>query len=67
MDLSLEDIADDATWAAGVEKAVAGADCQAVINACSAVDVTPVAGGPRVVDPTATALRLLALDGQVAR
>ena len=67
MDLSLEDIVDDATWAAGVEKAVAGADCQAVINACSAVDVTPVAGGPRVVDPTATALRLLAFDGQVGR
>lgn len=67
MDLSLEDIADESTWAAGVEKAVAGSDCQAVINACSAVEVTPVAGGPRVVDPTATALRLLALGGQEAR
>ena len=67
MDLSVEDIADDATWAAAVERTVSGLPCHVVINACSAVDVTAGAGGPALLDPTATALRMLALLPEVAR
>jgi Asp/Glu/hydantoin racemase len=67
MDLSVEDIADDATWAAAVERTVAGLNCRAVINACSAVEVTAGTGGPVLLDPTATALRMLGAFGEVAR
>jgi len=37
----------------------------AVINGCSAVDVTPEGSGPRVLDPTATALQVLGLVGDL--
>jgi Asp/Glu/hydantoin racemase len=60
MDLTVEDIADEATWAAAVEGTVASLGCQAVINACSAVNVTERTNGPVLVDPTATALNMLA-------
>lgn len=66
MDLTVEDIADDATWAAAVERTVAGLDCQAVINACSAVEVTEHSGGPLLLDPTAAALRMIGALGEVA-
>lgn len=67
MDLSVEDIADHATWAAAVERTVAGLDCGAVINACSAVEVAQGVGGPVLLDPTATALRMLGAFEEVAR
>lgn len=67
MDLSVEDIADDATWAAAVGPVVAGLGCQAVINACSAVDVTQDGNGPLLVDPTATALRMIGALEEVGR
>lgn len=67
MDLSLADIADDAAWAAAVERTVADLDCDVVINACSAVEVTEGAGGPLLLDPTAVALRMLGALAEVAR
>lgn len=67
VDLSVEDIADDATWAAAVGPVIAGLDCQAVINACSAVDLTQDSNGPLLLDPTATALRMISALGEVAR
>lgn len=59
--LSVDDIDDDATWAEAVGAAVADLEVGAVINGCSAVDVSPEGSGPRVLDPTATALRVLGL------
>lgn len=35
-----------------------------VINGCSAVEVRP-AGGPRVIDPTALALRLIGIGAEL--
>lgn len=67
MDLSVADIADDTTWATAVERAVADLDCPAVVNACSAVEVRQRDGGPLLVDPTATALRMLADLEEVAQ
>lgn len=58
--LSVGDIADDERWAAAVGDAVADLRVGAVINGCSAVEVLP-AGGAAIVDPTATALRMLGL------
>ncbi len=66
MDLSVEDIADDAIWAAAVERTVADLDSRAVINACSAVEVTTRTGGPVLLDPTSTALQMLGAFGTVA-
>jgi len=63
--LSVGDIDDDATWAESVGTAVADIDVGAVINGCSAVDVTPEGSGPRVLDPTATALQVLGLVGDL--
>lgn len=60
LDLSVADIADTARWNAALRTAVdelAGRGATAVINGCSAVDVEP---DPRLVDPAALALRLLA-------
>lgn len=65
LDLSVDDIADDATWAAAVERAVEDLDCDFVLNACSAVDVAEQARAPYVLDPTATALALLGLRARV--
>jgi Asp/Glu/hydantoin racemase len=67
MELSVEDIADEATWGAAVERTVAGLACQAVINACSAVEVKEATGGPLILDPTATALRMIGALHEVAR
>ena len=62
LNLSVEAIADDAVWTAAVTRTVRDLDVDAVLNACSAVEVAPGgpgAPGPAVVDPTATALRVL--------
>lgn len=61
--LSVDDIDDEATWAEAVGAAVADLEVGVVINACSAVDVSPGGPGPRVLDPTATALQVLGLVG----
>jgi allantoin racemase len=60
--LDVTDIADDAAWGAALARGTAGVDAPLVINGCSAVEVGDDAGeGPRVVDPTALALRVLGL------
>lgn len=60
--LDVTDIADDATWGAALARGTAGLHAHLVINGCSAVEVRDDAGeGPRVVDPTAVALRVLGL------
>ena len=62
--LSFEDIADDVRWSAALEAArvriQANGGADAILNGCSAVDVTVGEGIP-VFDPTRLALRLLAL------
>lgn len=67
LDLSVDDIADDATWTAAVARTVTTMPCDLVINACSAVDVAPGRGGPVVVDPTRTALQVIGLRGGLTR
>lgn len=57
--LSVEDIADDETWAAATDAMLSKTSAEAVINGCSAVEVHRLAGGPALIDPTAMALRLL--------
>ncbi|HEX6499991.1 MAG TPA: aspartate/glutamate racemase family protein [Micromonosporaceae bacterium] len=59
--LDVGDIADDAAWAGALTRAVADLPVPAVVNGCSAVDVRPADAGPRIVDPTATALAALGL------
>jgi len=61
LDLSVEDIADDATWADAVGRRTARLDCDFVLNACSAVDVGEQPRAPYLLDPTRTALALLGL------
>ena len=61
LDLSVEDIADDATWAAAVSTTVRDLPCDLVINACSAVDLGKQSNGPVLFDPTWTALQLIGL------
>jgi len=60
--LSFEDISDDVRWNAALERArldiAAKGGADAVLNGCSAVDVT-VGDGIPVFDPTRLALRLL--------
>lgn len=63
--LSVEDIADDRTWAEAVTRAVADLRVGAVFNACSAVEVHEAGSGPRIVDPTAVALRVLGLGDEL--
>jgi allantoin racemase len=61
LDLSFDDIADDARWHAALDgvRAQLPPGVAAVFNGCSAVDVRR-GGPPTVVDPTRLALRLLA-------
>ena len=66
MHLSVEDIAKDEIWAAAVEKTMGSLGVQAVINACSAVDVTTTGQSAVLVDPTAVALRMIAMLPEVA-
>lgn len=64
LELSFEDISDDARWNAALEAARARIDAaggaDVILNGCSAVDVTIGAGLP-VFDPTRLALRLLGI------
>lgn len=59
--LSVADIADDATWGGAVSRRARKLDADYVINACSAVDIANGRRRPVVLDPTRTALELLAL------
>lgn len=59
--LSVEDISDDRTWAEAITRSVADLPVGAVVNGCSAVDVRAAGAGPRIIDPTAVALRVLGL------
>ncbi len=59
--LSVEDIADDDIWAAATDTLLRASSVDAVINGCSAVEVHALAGAPALIDPTATALRLIGL------
>ncbi len=59
LELSVEDIADDAAWTAAVDDTLRGSTVDHVINACSAVDVGAPGAGPRLFDPTWTALQLI--------
>ncbi len=70
LDLGVDAIADSAAWNHAVEAAqrrLGEAGSSVVVNGCSAVDVTTARAGstPRLVDPTALALRLVAA-GEVA-
>ncbi len=63
LDLSFDDIADDARWNAALEEAGAqfvASETTAIINGCSAVEVK-VEGDVSMVDPTALALRVLGI------
>jgi Asp/Glu/hydantoin racemase len=62
LDLEVDDIADAPTWNAALHAAagqLAARGASAVLNGCSAVEVTPPVDGPLLVDPAATALSLL--------
>lgn len=61
MNLGFDAIADDRAWANAVSDSIADLAEGFVFNACSAVDVSAPTGAPVLVDPTATALRLLGL------
>lgn len=65
LDLSLDDITDDARWNGVLWRAAAefgGSGTSVLINGCSAVNVAPRdPGGAAVVDPTALALDVLGL------
>lgn len=67
LDLAVEHIAEPAAWNAAMSIALRDLGergATAVINGCSAVDVTTSDGtGPLVVDPAATALHALAPGG----
>lgn len=66
LDLSVDDIADDAVWAAAVRARVGGLPVSRVLNACSAVEVGDPGDGPLLVDPTRVALRLLGLQSELS-
>lgn len=72
LELPFDAIADTATWNAALGAAVgelAARGATAVLNGCSAVDVDPVAAAAlaaRIVDPTALALRVLAVAEDAA-
>jgi hypothetical protein len=61
MGISFDAIADDAVWASAVADTISGLELDVVLNACSAVEVSFNASGPRLVDPTRMALELLGL------
>lgn len=65
--LSVGDIADSAAWGRAVAQQTTGMNCDVAINACSAVDLPNPPTRPLVVDPTATALQLLALRVELGR
>jgi len=63
--LALYGLAEHCTQVRVLGLSVGDIDDGAVINGCSAVDVTPEGSGPRVLDPTATALQVLGLVGDL--
>jgi Asp/Glu/hydantoin racemase len=67
LDLSLGDIGDTDLWNRTVREHIDAGGLEGVdvvINGCSAVEVRP-AGGPRVIDPTALALRLIGIGAEL--
>ncbi|MPZ60837.1 MAG: hydantoin racemase [Propionibacteriales bacterium] len=66
LELSVDDIADDATWAHAVRRTAAELDVDALINACSAVEIEQAPGRTILLDPTATALRMISEFGSQA-
>ncbi len=65
LDLSVEDIAHTDSWADAVMRTVSKSTVDVIFNACSAVDVTDQPSGPTLIDPTSTALKVLALRGSI--
>jgi Asp/Glu/hydantoin racemase len=68
LDLSLRDIGDTDLWNRTVRQHMDSGDLEGVdvvINGCSAVEVRPD-GGPRVIDPTALALRLIGIGSELS-
>ncbi|GAA2271142.1 hypothetical protein GCM10010402_29070 [Actinomadura luteofluorescens] len=66
LDLPFDAVADAGAWNAALGAAagaLAAAGATAVINGCSAVDVAEHRFAARIVDPTALALRLMAIGG----
>lgn len=59
--LDVASIPDDSAWAEAIGRAVNDLSAATVVNGCSAVDLRPHRSGPAIVDPTATALRVLGL------
>jgi Asp/Glu/hydantoin racemase len=67
LDLSLEDISDPDLWNRTVREHMESGGLKSVdvvINGCSAVEVQP-AGGPRVIDPTTLALKLIGTGAEL--
>lgn len=62
LELSVHDISDTRAWGNAVVENAGRLTCSVAINACSAVELADPPASPLVVDPTATALRLLALS-----
>lgn len=66
LDLTLSDIGDTDLWNRTVREHMGSGDMahvDVVINGCSAVEVR-AAGGPRVIDPTSLALRLIGIGAE---
>lgn len=59
--LDVASIPDDSAWADAIGRAVGDLPATTVVNGCSAVELQPHRSGPVIVDPTATALRVLGL------
>ena len=59
--LDVATIPDDSAWADAIGRAVGDLPVATVVNGCSAVELQPHRSGPVIVDPTATALRVLGL------
>jgi Asp/Glu/hydantoin racemase len=67
LDLSLEDISDPDLWNRTIREHMGSGGLQSVdvvINGCSAVEVRP-AGGPRIIDPTTLALKLIGIGAEL--
>ena len=65
--LTVEDIAETQVWNAAVDRRLKEAEADVVINGCSAVEASRPGPGPALVDPTALALKHLALVEQSTR
>lgn len=63
--LSVEDISNDELWASAVSAHLQTMDAEFMINGCSAVEVPAPARRPGLIDPTATALKVLGLSAAI--